>query len=526
MNISTPARSTAFSRIGGLFRRKSSATSSSAPSGGASAFSPSGDGQEPKEKLSLAVRSERAITRYADGPALEPYVTRVDNAIGFLIRPRSHRYTNEALEATNGPVRVGVWLFLLFFVFGFAWAALAPLNSAAVAPGKVIVNSNKKSVEHLQGGIVAEILVKEGDTVKKDDPLIRLDDTQARASWQIYTGQLLIARAEEARLMAERDNAESVTFPADIWDLGSKENVAKVVDAEKQLFAYRRKSVEGQVGVLEQRVLQYEQEIEALKSEETSADAQLKLIDEEIFAVRKLVASGQAVKPRLLELQRTEAELQGKRGDYQAQQARSGQNIAENKLAILNVRNDTLSKVLDDLKKIQTQIADVRERITATKDTLDRILIASPSEGRVTGLEVHTVGGVIQANAPLMYIVPNDEEKIIEARIQPQDIDLVHEGLPAMVRLSAYKSRRVPALKGEVTYISADRFEDRSMSPTPPYYKAYIKLDKKFLDTLEQKVEAKPGMAADVQIITGTKTPLRYLFDPITLYFDRAFKEQ
>lgn len=469
-------------------------------------------------------KSEKFLTDYIEGTRLDKYVAKVDNTIGFLLAKEDHTIDNEALAASSSPIRAGMWLFLIVFVFGGLWAACAPITSAAVATGKVVIDSNKKSIAHMQGGIVAEFMVKEGDVVKKGDPLVRLDDTQAKAAYDIYTSQMRTALAAEARLKAERDSADTIVFPEEIWKLGDEAEVQKVIDSESKLFDYRRRAVNGEVDVLNQRVKQFEDEIKALESQEKAAGDQLRLINEEISTVNKLMEKGQALKPRLLQLKRAAAELEGQRGQHLAMIARAGQSIGENQIAILNLTNENMSKVVDELKKTQSQIADLRERITATRDTLERILITAPDNGRVTGLEFHTVGGVIPPNSTILFIVPQEEQMTVEAYILPQDIDVVTEGLDATVRLTAYKVRTVPTIEGKVTYVSADRFDDPKSNTS--YYKAYIKLDKVYMDKLASHIELKPGMPAEVHIVTGHKTPLSYLFDPLTNYFGRAWKEQ
>ena len=469
-------------------------------------------------------QTEKFREEYIEGTKLDKYIDKVDEAAAFMVNKKDYQYDNEVVGAASGPIRFGLWLFLIFFVFLGSWSAFAPIQSAAIAMGVVVVDSNKKSIQHLEGGIISEFMVKEGDKVKQGDSLILLDDTKAKASWEIYKGQMRSYLAVEARLMAEQDGSDTITFPEELNKLGSMEEIEKVKQSEINLFDYRKKSLEGQVAVLEQRVKQLEDEIHGLEAQEKSASTQLALINEEVEVVQKLVDEGRAVRPRLLELQRNAANLEGSRGEYQALIARAGQSIAENRLSIINLRNERMSDIVDELKQVQVNISDTKERITATKDTLERVLITAPTDGVVTALKYHTVGGVIRAGDPILDIVPQEDEKIIEAQVSPEDIDSVYIDLKANVRISAYKRRTVPTLEGTVIYVSADRFVDKNTGV--PYYLARVEIDKVFMEKLEEPLDLKPGMPAEVHIITGKKTPLGYMLDPITSFFGRAFKEE
>jgi HlyD family type I secretion membrane fusion protein len=421
-------------------------------------------------------------------------------------------------------IRVGVIaMWLIFGVFG-VWAAIAPLNSAAVASGKVILDSNKKTIQHLEGGIVDTIMVREGQMVKKGDILVRLDETTAKARNELLRKQYLTMKTTEARLIAERDGLDKIPFVEDLIEKEATDaDTKESMDNQRRLFDSRRDSVQGKIAVLKQKIQQFRDEIRGLESQVSSNRNQIGFVGQEIESVAQLVANNNAPRSRLLALQRQKAALDGSLGEAIATISRARQSIGEAEIEIINTKNNFLNEVNEEFKETQASLADIEERIRASEDTFTRINIVAPLAGRVTDLQVHTVGGVIKPGEKLMDIIPNDDILIIEAMVQPQDIDVVREGLEASVRLSAYKARFVPPITGKVTNVSADRFDDpqRGMA----YYKARVVVDSDELSHLEN-VELYPGMPTDVLIVTGERTLLQYLFSPIRESFSKSFREE
>lgn len=423
----------------------------------------------------------------------------------------------------SGTIKFGLVLFIFIFGFVGVWAATAPLSSAAVAMGKVVLNQNKKTIQHLEGGIVAEIFVQEGDKVEAGDPLVRLSDINAKAKLDILRMQVNTARAAEARLLAIRDGKQTPDFHRDLIAQSKDEDMRDLLQAQTRLFASQQLAFQGQLDVMSQRVKQLEDEIKGLQSRKRASERQLQLIEDEIGSVRELVNRGLAQKPRLLSLQRDKAELEGSIGEFTSLIAKSGQSIGENKIQMINLRTERINEVMEELSTTQDTIADVEERLRAARDVMNRIIVMAPQSGTVTGLMVHTIGGVISPGDPIMDIVPQDDELIIEARVLPTDIDIVYAGLDARVRLSAFKVREVPMLNGKVKHVSADSFIDKSSGEQ--FYTARIKVNDGELDALEG-VELYPGMPADVLVVTGAKTPLQYLLDPLSSYALKAMREQ
>lgn len=428
-------------------------------------------------------------------------------------------------EARARPlIMLGLSVMLGLFGFVFLWAALVPLASGAVAPGRIVVDSNRKEIQHLEGGIVKEIRVREGDTVKQGQILIRLDNTTAQARSDLLQGQYLAAKTTEARLLAERDGAASITFPPEIARLEADyPQVREQMDAQRRLFETRRESLAGQVKVLNQKIAQSGDEIRGLREQVSAADRQIALLNEEIGVVRDLLAKGNALKPRLLNLERQAADLLGERGQAMAMISRANQTINEAKINIINLRTEFLNKVVAELKETQVEISNLTEQLRSSTDIARRVDITAPIAGTVTGLQVHTIGGVVRPGDTLLTLVPRDDKLIVEARVSPQDIDVVHRGLKAQVRLTAFKTRYLRPAEGTVITVSADRFDDPRTGEG--YYLARIEIPQSELQDIGN-LTLSPGMPAETLIVTGRRTMLSYLVRPIRESFGRAFREQ
>ncbi|MEJ0009949.1 MAG: HlyD family type I secretion periplasmic adaptor subunit [Alphaproteobacteria bacterium] len=391
-------------------------------------------------------------------------------------------------------------MFLLFGVFG-AWAALVPLSAGAVAPGKIVSDSSRKEIQHLEGGIVKEVLVKEGEQVAAGQVLVRLDSTAAQAKNEQLRGDYSTARAAEARLVAERDGAAGVTFPADLLAQENDPKVREALDTQRRLFATRHSQLSGAIDVYNQKIAQSADEIRGLREQVTAANTQIALLGEEIKAVGELLAKGEAQRPRLLALQRQQADLMGQRGNALAMISRANQTINESKLDILNQKNQFLNQVIGDLKDTQVQRADLEQQSRTASDVAHRIDITAPVAGIVTDLQVHTVGGVVRPGDTLMTLVPTGDKLIVEARVQPQDIDSVYAGLTAQVRLKAFKTRFMKPVRGTVTNVSADRTDDEKTGQS--WYNARIEIPQSEL-AKNGNLKLTAGMPADVLIVTAS----------------------
>ena len=412
---------------------------------------------------------------------------------------------------------------LVLFLGGFgAWAMLAPLESAAIAKGVVSVSGKRKSVQHLEGGIVGEILVREGDDVAAGQTLITLDDTRARTSFSRLEGQYRSAAALKARLEAERDGAAQVHYPDWLRQAASEEGTDDFTATQDRIFQARARSLDTKKAIYEQQIAQLRAEVLGLKEEVEAQNREIALLDEESTAIGALVRTGMEGKQRLLALERRKAQIEGGRALNKARIARVGQRIGETRLLIAEIVELRTSEVVAELREVEARMSDLRERSSAARHVLSRTRITAPVAGTVVNLRVFTPGGVIGDGDTLLEIVPAGDDLVVEARVEPTDIDTVYPDLQAQVRITAFSHLTTPILSGTVRHVSADRLVDRRTGE--PYYEARVVLDPQQPALADLSLQ--PGMPAEVMILTGRRTTLDYLLKPIVTSFSRALREQ
>ena len=425
----------------------------------------------------------------------------------------------KANASIKTPVRIGLTIFALVFgVFG-GWAAFAPIDGAAYAPGEVTVESQNKSVQHLEGGIIAEILVGNGDLVEPGQPLLNLDRTQPQAQLDVARTQYMANIVREARLLAQRAGAGSIAWPAvlDQRDPAAREEI----DAQTYIFETRKTALEGNIEVLEQRIGQLENRVVGM---EAARAARLLLADSfeaELEDTRELLEQGFSDRIRLRELERNFANSSGEAAELAANIASTEVQIGETILQIQQVEKDSSNEVAAELAETRTNLNDLQERIIALEDVVARTVIRAPDGGFVTGMQTHTVGGVISPGMIIAEIVPEDDELVIEAQVSPNDIDRVALNQEANIRFSAF-GNMTPTIYGEVTNLSADSFQDQNTGIS--YYTAEIMVTPDGMDDLGDLV-LMPGMPAEVFITTGERTFLQYLFKPFSNAVARSFRE-
>ena len=411
---------------------------------------------------------------------------------------------------------------IVVFVGGFAaWAALAPLASAVVAAGVVEVVGERKTVQHLEGGLVADILVQEGDAVAAGQPVVVLDGTRSGALRSLLEQQHASATALGKRLEAERDGLPAIQFP-DWLRESAGDGTDDVQATQGRIFEARAQSLRTRVAIHERRVAQLREEASGFREHIAAQDRELALLGEEISDVAALVEKGYEPQTRLRALQRREAGISGSQARNRATIARIEQQIAETHLAMAELHQSRQREVVEALREVETQLSDLRERLSAARDVDARTQIRAPVSGTVVGLRVFTRGGVVGPGEALMDIVPAEAGLVIAARVDPLDIDSVSPGLPAEVRLVAFSRLTMAPLAGEVVGVSADRLvEPRTGAP---YYEARVALDR--ASGVVAPGELHPGMPVEVLIVTGTRTPLSYLVRPIAARFRRALREE
>lgn len=432
-------------------------------------------------------------------------------------KPRAAAADDLIETSMEMPKRVGLSIFLLVFVLFGGWAALAPLDGAAHAPGQVTIKSYKKAVQHLEGGIVGSLLVQNGDVVREGQPLLEIDDTQPLAQLEITSAQATALQAREARLMAERDNRSSIRFPDSLTGATAVEAMA----SQTAIFEARRASREGSIEVLEQRIGQLDSKLVGLAALQDSKEALAKSFAEELDDTRALLEEGFSDKATLRAIERNLASYRGEAADLSATLASTEVQIGETRMQILQINREFQNEVVSELGEVQSQLKDLRERITALNDIVSRTTVRAPVAGVVNGMQVHTVGGVIGPGTVIAEIVPLTEELILEAHVSPLDIDRVFEGQEATIRFSSF-GNRTPTIFGNVLSLSADAYVDQNTGMS--FYLARVEVTPEGMSDLGE-LELLPGMPAEVFIATGSRTLLQYLFKPFSNIMARSFIE-
>ena len=428
--------------------------------------------------------------------------------------------------ADDRPIRnLGYLIVILVFVFLGGWSFLAPLGSAALAPGSVTVEMYRKTVQHLEGGIVKAIHVRDGDTISKGQVLIELEDTSSRAQLETLRGQLYSALAREARLIAERDGKSTVTYPADLINAEATDPRAQEdIRVQNQSFSVRKRSRAGEIGILKEQRQQLQAKIEGIKAQKTSRSNLSDSLNKELLDFRAMLKEGYVEKQKVSELERRLAQSEGDRGDFIANISSAQTQISEIDLKILQIDKDFQREVIEELSKVQSDLSELHEKTQWLDDTVTRTVITAPESGMVLGLTVHTLGAVIPPGGRLLDIVPQQEKLIIEAQVSPNDIDKVHSGQICEIRFSAFKAAKTPKVSGRLTTLSADRLTDEQNKTG--YYLARVEVDKDGLEELHQRgLILLPGMPAEVLINTGDRTFFQYLIQPLSNIFARSLIE-
>lgn len=414
---------------------------------------------------------------------------------------------------------LGITILLLLIV---AWVSLAPLSGALVAHGAVKVDKERKLVQHLEGGIVQEILVTDGQFVKQDQPLLVIADTRVDASVDALRHELDGEIMRNARLSAERDGSLTITLPAELKDRASSPDVRDMIHAEQQLFNSRRASLEQQISILNRQISEAGQEIEGWNAQHQSGEHSLELMQQELKTNEQLLEKNFISKTRVSELQRQASEYQTRLDSYVAEQARARQKKLDMELQIVKLRANYMQGSATELEDSTRKISQLKERLRPSIDAQNRKIVRASVAGQIVDLKVHTTGGVVAAGATLMEIVPDNKELIVEAKVPVEDIDELRLNMTAEIRLSAYQQRTMQLLQGSVSYISADRLIDEVSHQ--PYYSVEVKVDAASLSAAEN-IRLVAGMPAEIYIKTSERTLFDYLMAPITQSLRRGMRE-
>ncbi len=430
--------------------------------------------------------------------------------------------TNPADEELSKTVRKHLFFSLfvtIFVVIGIGgWATFTEISGAVVSSGTVVVESNIKQVQHREGGIVRQINVKDGDLVDSGDLLLSLDDTVTRANLAVVTKQLRELTAQELRLEAERDELKAISWPEErIESLGDIER------GQQLLLEARQNSKDGRKNQLEEQIRQFNKQSEGLEAQVTAKESEIELIKEELADLDGLLNKQLVSKSRVSALRREQARLSGEYGDLIAQIARTKEAISERQIQILQIEESYRAEVLEQLQEARSRIAQLEEQKIAAEDELTRVDIVAPRSGFVHQLSVHTIGGVVAPGETVMQIVPREDQLIIEAQVQPVDIDQLAPGQVARIRFPSFDQRTTPELNAKLLTVAADLTQDERTGLS--YYTAKLIIDDTELEKLGSQTLV-PGMPVETFLQTGERTVLSYLVKPVTDQIAHAMRER
>ncbi len=426
-------------------------------------------------------------------------------------------------------IRIGGAVAGVFFVGFLGWAAFAPLDAGAYAHGVVAVAGNRQAVQNREGGVVTGIRVKEGQTVVKGQILLELSASELRASERGMTGEMLTLLAQRARLIAERDRSPAFSAPPEFATLLPEDQplAEDALRLQRLQFQARRDALNTQRGVLNQRILQLGQQTNGAERQLDANRQQQKLIEEELTGVQELASRGYAPKTRVLALQRNAASLTGEDGAYRAQIARSNEAVGETRLQVLSLDRDRMEEVAGQLRDVQVRLDDLQPKVLAAREQLARATVRAPAGGKVVGLNVFTVGGVVSPGQTLMEVVPQDRRLVIQAKVSPNDADDLRPGQKTQIRFTSLHERDLPLLNGALTELSADSFTDEKTGAQ--FFRAEVSAPASELDKIRQLRGAQSGLQAglpvEVLIPLRKRSALAYLLEPLVQTFWRTGRE-
>nr|WP_244474871.1 HlyD family type I secretion periplasmic adaptor subunit [Methylobacterium sp. Leaf99] len=413
---------------------------------------------------------------------------------------------------------------LIFSTFGVmgAWGAVARLDRAVVSPGTIAVENSRKIVQHFEGGMVREVLVKEGQTVREGELVLRLDPIQATASVDLFRSQLDATLVQEARLLAERDSRDSLELPPEIQARQTEPAVARVIGDQTAQLKERRGSLVGQIELLESRVRQLKNEISGLGVEKSATEQQVGFINQELVGLRQLREKNLIPVSRLLVMERERTRLEGVIGRSVADTAKAENGINETGLQITQLRQKLQEDIAGQLLEARQRSAELREKFAVAQDVLRRLEVRAPRSGVVQSLKVYTIGQVVRSGEALMEIVPDDDKLVVHVQFAPNDLETVHAGMPAEIKFPSFHSRRIPTILGNLESVSRDRLIDETTRQ--PYFLGIVQISKlQIPEMMQGRLVA--GMPAEIVVTTGERTALSYIVSPFFEALGRSFNE-
>ncbi len=459
--------------------------------------------------------STKPVQAHVDATAIRPASPQTS--------PQTAGPQSDDVEDPNRIIRQGLIIIVLFFGVLGVWAAFGHISGAVVAPGTIKIETERKTVQHLEGGIVEAILVREGEEVKEGQPLITLESVQVEASESMLRKQLVAQLAAQARAAAEKEFQDAIVWPEEVVELAGQTKSQDVLFNEEKIFTARKEALQGQVSLLQAQLAQLEAQIAGYNDQIRAETTIIRTLNEELAAKRQLFQERYLEKSQILELERTLASHEGNRGSLRQSVAEARQKVAETRLRIVDLKNRFVEEATAELGKMQNEIVQTRERIRPLRDAKKRLQVSAPVSGRVVDLKIHSRGGVVRPGEPLMDIVPDDTPLIAETHVPVNKITDVFPGQNALVQLDAFDTNITPHIPAKVIHISADRLEEQTSMGPSPYYLCHVEIDPKDLE--KENVYLSPGMPVTVFITTKEKTVLYYIFEPLIKSWDRALRE-
>ena len=428
---------------------------------------------------------------------------------------------------TQQPIRLGAAVLVIGFGAFLLWAGFAPLDQGVPASGTVAIETRKKTIQHSSGGVVKDVLVKEGQWVKEGEVLIEVSDTQARANNETIKQAYLSQRAVEARLEAERNNASNIAFGPEILENKADLFVQQVMLTQQTLFAARRASYNSEVSALEQSIQALKDQLWGVDQSLANRLVQIQLQEKHLKSIKTLAEEGYAPKNQVLQMEQTQTELKTALSDLKSNQSRLSRSIEESQFRLVQRKQDVLKDVLAQLAEVKKEIQAGKERLTATSEELARTQIKSPVEGQVVGLGISATGGVVMAGQKLMDIVPKSEALLVDAKVQPHIIDKVHTGMEVSVRFNTFANTPQLVVPGKLVALSSDVITDPSagMTGVSSYYLGRVEITPEGLKILGNRV-LQPGMPTEVLFKVGERTLLQYIMYPLTKRIAASLKEE
>ena len=435
--------------------------------------------------------------------------------------------SNPSLARVTRSINTHIWfgvLFMLVLIGGIGgWAMFSAIEGAVISPGTVSVRSHKKQVQHLDGGVIKEIKVRDGTHVEQNDVLVRLDETQTLAELGVLKNRGLGLRIRRLRLLGERDGADVLIVPDElIAETEKNPDVGAILSVQRKLFKNRFDMRDGRRAQMQERVNQLEEEITGLRALKSGKETELELLRGELTDLDRLKEQRLVSISRYNAHKRAIADSEGQFGQVSADIARARGRIAELKLQIIELNEKFRDEALDELQRVEAELAELRDKHDATNDRLRKLVIRAPQAGIVHELAVHTVGGVIGPGERLLYIIPQSDELVVDAMVSPQDIDQIKTGFRVRVRFTSFNQRTTPEVKGRVIHVAAD--QSGGDGDVPLHFKVRVQI----IDGEASRLGSKsivPGMPAEVMITSASRTVLSYLTKPLTDQFNRAFRD-